>query len=125
MLNGIRLGLLAMLALCVVLVSCGDDGDPAGPTGNNGGGNTVSIIDNQFVPQVLTVNLGTTVTWTHNGSVVHTVTEGSSAAGSPEFDSGNMTNGDTFTHTFNDLGTVDYYCIPHEAQGMTGQVIVQ
>ena len=98
-------------------------------------GNTVVIpsgawdpanADAAYTPGVITVPVGTTITWRNDDSVQHTVTSGSSdgAVGTPDgsFDSGLMANGDTFTRTFDEAGTFDYYCTPHP--WMIGQVQV-
>jgi plastocyanin len=77
----------------------------------------VNIQNSAFVPQNLTVPLGTTVRWTNRDGLAHTVT---STAG--VFDSGNMSRGATFTHTFNALGEFSYICAIHPA--MTGKITV-
>lgn len=77
----------------------------------------VNIQNSAFVPQNLTVVLGTTVRWTNRDSIAHTVT---STAG--VFDSGTMNRGATFTHTFNTPGEFPYICAIHPS--MTGKVTV-
>jgi plastocyanin len=57
------------------------------------------------------------VTWTNEDSVPHTVT-----ARTDDFDSGMMQNGDTFSLTFDEPGTFDYFCAIHPS--MTGTVTV-
>jgi plastocyanin len=86
-----------------------------------------------FVPNLLNVSAGTTVTWT-NGDLtsyksfeveqLHTVTSGTleSRAIGIEFDSGFLGAGNIFQHTFNSSGTFDYFCTIHPF--MTGKVIV-
>jgi plastocyanin len=86
-----------------------------------------------FVPNLLNVSAGTTVTWT-NGDLtlyksfeveqLHTVTSGSLERGNigMDFDSGFLAEGKTFQHTFNSTGTFDYFCTIHPF--MTGKVIV-
>ncbi|PGF14639.1 halocyanin [Natrinema sp. CBA1119] len=32
--------------------------------------------------------------------------------------------GATYTHTFQEPGTYDYFCIPHKSQGMVGRIVV-
>lgn len=76
----------------------------------------VSIVDFAFEPAILTVPAGSTVTWVNNGVAPHTVT---GAFG----DSGTMTSGQTFSHTFTQAGTFDYACQFHPK--MTGQVVVE
>jgi LPXTG-motif cell wall-anchored protein len=78
----------------------------------------VSMEDNFFSPATVTVTVGGTVTWTNNGDLPHTTT-------GPTWDSGIMSPGDTFTATFNTVGTFDYVCEIHVAEGMVGTVIVQ
>lgn len=83
----------------------------------------VSIEDNFFTPQNVTVPVGTTVKWTNNGAATHTATSGN---GTPSglFDSGNMTSGQTFQFTFNNPGTYPYYCKIHGAAMMSGTITV-
>lgn len=78
----------------------------------------VGITEYSYMPANITVKKGTTVTWTNNDSVAHTVT---SSEGSL-MDSGDMEKGDTYSVTFNEVGTFDYFCEPHPY--MTGSVTV-
>ena len=75
----------------------------------------VNIVDSEFQAEELTIPAGTTVTWTHNGSLPHTVTADDGA-----FDSGTLQTGDTFQHTFNEPGSYPYHCELHGAAGGTG-----
>jgi plastocyanin len=87
-----------------------------------GGPASVTAIDSSFSPRQVTVVAGTTVTWTNSGNLPHTVT-----AENGSFDSGILSNGDTFAFTFNTVGRFDYYCILHGAhggEGMAGVIIV-
>ena len=47
---------------------------------------------------------------------------GGGGGGAKELDSGNITNGTTFSHAFNTVGSFSYHCIYHA--GMTGTVVV-
>lgn len=67
---------------------------------------------------VLEVPVGTTVTWTNEDSVIHTVTD---VDGS--FDSGFLREGETWSHTFEEPGEFEYMCTPHP--WMRAKVIVQ
>lgn len=78
----------------------------------------VSIIDFSFQPATITVSLGTTVTWTLMGSRPHTSTSDTGM-----WDSGILSNGQTFSHTFSQAGTFTYHCSVHP--NMKGTVIVQ
>jgi len=81
--------------------------------------------ENHFVPPVLHANEGTTVTWTNEDSVLHTVVSRAHAAGTsfPEFDSEYIGPNDTFKYTFSTAGTFDYYCVLHPF--MKGKVVVR
>ncbi len=78
----------------------------------------VNISGLAFVPQTLTVSVGTTVTWTNNDSVSHTVTSNDDL-----FASGTIAKNATFSHTFEQKGTFNYHCSIHPS--MTGKVIVE
>jgi amicyanin len=80
--------------------------------------NEVAIENFAFSPATIKVKKGTTVTWTNNDSVEHTITGDS---GGP--DSELIGQGDTYTFTFNETGTFDYHCKPHPS--MVGKVIVE
>jgi len=80
----------------------------------------VSIQNYAFAPADITISAGTTVTWTNNDSVAHTVT---SASGAPvAFNSGIMNPGGTYSYTFTVAGTYAYYCQIHPF--MLGNVTV-
>jgi plastocyanin len=79
----------------------------------------------RFDPDEITIVVGDTIRFV---SVTgdHTVTSGT---GSDDPNAGDLFNavvdeGDDFRYIFNSAGTVDYFCIPHEEDGMTGQVTV-
>jgi plastocyanin len=72
-----------------------------------------------YAPKVVTVKLGTRVTWTNNGAVIHTVT----ADGGRTFESGNMAPEARFSFTPTAPGTFSYHCTYHP--WMKGTLIVQ
>ena len=77
-----------------------------------------------FIPSTVTIGIGETVTWENTDNAAHTVTSGSPADG-PDgvFDSSLiMAGGATFSHTFDAVGTYDYFCMVHS--WMAGSVIV-
>jgi len=77
----------------------------------------VSIEDNYFDVADIAVEPGTTVIWTNEGQVPHTVT-----ADDGSFDSEELNPGDTYIVTFLGSGTVSYYCEIHPE--MVGSVTV-
>ena len=63
------------------------------------------------------VPLGTTVEWTNNDPLPHSVT-----AVDKSFNSGLIYPGKTYRHTFTKAGTYEFYCMPHPF--MKGTVVV-
>lgn len=70
--------------------------------------NSVSIKDFAFEPNILTVTVGTTVTWTNSDPAQHEV-----ASDNGTFDSGIMNPNDQFTYSFSQPGNYSYYCKIH------------
>ena len=77
-----------------------------------------------FVPESITVSVGTTIRWTNKDNVDHTVTSGTPGNPTGRFDSGNLGAGETFSFTFDTAGIFEYYCKLHPTQ-MTATVTVQ
>ena len=76
-------------------------------------------IDNfAFVPDVLTIAHGTTVTWVNADDVPHVVRTEDKTIKSPALDTD-----DTFSYTFEKEGTYSYFCSLHPK--MVGKVVVQ
>ena len=68
---------------------------------------------------MLTVEVGTTVTWTNDDpNQMHTVTDANGA-----FDSGFLQTGDSWSYTFEEPGEFEYFCQPHP--WMRAKVIVE
>ena len=80
--------------------------------------NSISVTQKGFIPDSLTVKVGTTVTWTNAGSTAQSVT--SDAAGM--FDSGPLNTGAVFTFTFAQPGTFTYHSA--NTTTLTGKIIV-
>jgi len=78
----------------------------------------VSIKNMAFSAGILKISAGTTVKWTNNDGMTHTVT-----ADDASFDSGNIAPGASFSQTFNAKGTFAYHCSIHA--GMKATVEVQ
>jgi len=78
---------------------------------------SVTIVDFAFQPRVLSVSVGSTVTWQNSGSAPHTVTSNNGA-----FDSGTIGSGGSFSTTLSDPGMVMYHCSIHP--NMMGAVMV-
>ena len=88
----------------------------------------------QFEPHQVTIKAGQAVRWTNTSFDMHTVTADASLAadashvllpdGAEPFNSGLIAPEKTFGKTFSVPGRYRYFCIPHEATGMVGEVIV-
>ena len=94
-----------------------------------------------YDPATLTVAVGETVTWRNDSGEAHSVTarESNLPEGADYFSSGGytseekardhlenlMTAGETYSVKFDVAGTYEYFCIPHEDQGMKGRIIVE
>jgi plastocyanin len=78
-------------------------------------------IDNfSFSPATLTVAVGTTVTWTNQDDIPHTVV---STDDPRAFRSKVLDTDERFTYTFSKAGTFAYFCSVHPK--MTGTVVVK
>jgi plastocyanin len=77
----------------------------------------VKIGNFTFSPQRLTVKAGTTVTWTNEDDIPHTI------ASPPKFKSKALDTDDKFSFTFTTPGTYSYFCSLHPH--MTGSIVVE
>ena len=77
-----------------------------------------------YAPPEVQVAAGSSIKWTNDDNVIHTVTQGKPSEGgnSTGFNSGPIQPGGTFEHFFDESGTVDYFCTIHPY--MIGKVIV-
>lgn len=79
--------------------------------------------DSCYVPATITVKVGQPVTWLNEDSAFHSVTSGTYDIPTDDFDSGYMDPYQSFTLTFEQAGTVDYFCTLHP--WMAGRVVVE
>jgi plastocyanin len=79
---------------------------------------TIGIKQFKYGPSILTVPVGTTVTWVNHDEEPHTVTSGTGA-----FSSAGLVNDDTFVQTFTKPGTYQYFCAIHPY--MKGTLVVK
>jgi plastocyanin len=127
--NGALAALLATAALG--LGACGDDdeGESASAGGTTAseetaqGGSAVAIKTFMYEPSPITVAAGTQVTFTNEDDILHTVTSGTREKPTNDFDEDLDGAGATAEVTFDEPGTIDYFCDVH--QGMDGQVVVE
>ena len=79
----------------------------------------VEIKDFTFVPASLEIPVGSTITWTNSDAAPHTAT----ARDREVLQSGTLNQGDSYTQTFDQPGTFDYFCEFHA--NMKGTIVVQ
>jgi plastocyanin len=79
---------------------------------------SATVGDFIFRPARLEIAAGTTVVWTNQGQVVHTV-----SAEDGGFDSGDIEPGERHSITFTRPGTYSYHCTPHPF--MRGVIVVR
>jgi plastocyanin len=113
------------LALIATVAILGCAGPPPAPK-------AITIKTFAFTPATIEVAKGTTVTWTNEDAVAHTVTTGVAPPTFPPLPSGasptpapSLNSGDgrvnsgrieptkTFSFTFNEAGTFNYFCGVH------------
>jgi plastocyanin len=86
----------------------------------------VHIKDMAFIPKVIHVHVGSTVTWLNDDDVAHTVTSGNGSDDAKWTSSPLITTGKSFKVTFSKVGSFPYYCKPHYYdESMHGTVIVE
>ena len=123
-------GLIAMVAFgAIMMASVMGDGHMGMMMGGRGsdpdaeapvqGVTEVRLEDFAFAPANIVVEVGTTVTWTNEDSIGHTVTSDEG----DELDSEILGEGETFSHTFTEPGEYRYHCTPHP--NMQGLVTVR
>ena len=67
-----------------------------------------------YIPESVTINAGDTVEWINIDTAAHTVTSGLPSDGpSGEFDSSLILANATYSVTFEEPGSYDYFCIVH------------
>ena len=94
---------------------------------------TVVVVDTAFDPPRISISRGAEVVWKQTGGLPHSVT-----ASDESFDSHPdcsplsvddcTAEGDTFSFTFEEAGSYDYYCRVHglpDGTGMSGTVVVR
>ena len=78
-----------------------------------------------FYPRDLTIHAGDTVEWNWGDpGITHTVTSGASARSNGLFESGSHQTPFTFSFTFPNPGTFEYFCKIHVSMGMAGVIRV-
>lgn len=115
-----------MLGGGILLTGCSSSNEPSVEMGD----------DMRFHPTELTVQVGESVTWRNTSTgMVHTATGDPAEVmepahvqlpvGADPWDSGLISAGESWTHTFDVPGKYRYYCVPHELAGMVATITVE
>lgn len=121
---------LVVVSTAAILGAC----SPSGPR--------VNLLEDAFSPAEITIDVGETVAFVNDSTQSHTVTayEDRIPDGAPYFASGGFSTeaaarddlaeglidpGERYEVTFEEPGTYEYFCIPHEELGMTGTITVR
>lgn len=109
------------LLFSVFAVGCASapSGAPATAAVSSG---AISIKGFAFNPVQLSVTKGATITWTNDDGTTHTVTSGVPGTPSGKFNQ-SVDAGKTFSFTFTDAGTYEFFCNIHNS--MRGTVTVK
>lgn len=127
---------IACLALGIITSACSASG------GETAGDLVTMTGDRRFEPEAITVSKGDTVSFSNDSEEPHSVTayEGRIPSGASYFSTGGLSSeerargdvsktliqkGDTFELKLTEPGVYEYFCIPHESQGMKGQIVVE
>ena len=80
--------------------------------------------DKSYSPNPITIEKGQTITWYNGDAISHTVTSGqdNDKDAGEDFDSNAIIPNQYFSHTFDDSGEYQYYCIYHPS--MVGEILV-
>ena len=117
------------------LAACGGSSGGTEPVQNEPGGGggpvpaTVTVRNNSYSPNSVTVASGSTVTWRWDSCTGDGYGEEICSSHSVTFDDGGPSaaprDGGTFARTFGSAGTYTYYCTSHGRTAMSGRVVVQ
>jgi plastocyanin len=111
----------AWLLVTLVLVgACSDGDEPVAPV-DDGDVTVVTLSNFAFSAPTVTIARGETIRWRNSSGSFHTVTpDGHQAFAERQTN----TQGQTFETRFDTPGRYRYYCAPHRALGMTGEIVV-
>ncbi len=122
--NKLVLGIIGVVVLVgivvVVIVAMNQDSSTSKPdqtnTNSSNAGdavttNSVTISNYAFSPASITVKKGTTVTWTNEDTIKHTVTADDDSQPGPKSEL--FGKGKTYSYTFDTVGQFPYHCVPH------------
>lgn len=120
---------IIFIAFVLFISGCNKYDSSSNSYGNNNSNNNTPGVNDVFIqnmafsPANKTIAVGTTIKWTNYDGYAHTVTSGVPGTPSGLFDSGNIASNKTFSYTFTQAGTYNYFCKIHNS--MRGTITVQ
>jgi plastocyanin len=102
----------ALVVITAIALGCS-----ANSHGADAAETVITIKDFSFMPPVVSIPVGSTVTWINQDDEPHTVVAGDALFRSPALDTG-----ESFSFTFSSPGKVEYLCSIH-AQ-MSGRILI-
>jgi plastocyanin len=132
-----RSAAVTAVLLAAALTGCSSSSSSDGTSGQASAspdGTVIKLSRLMYMPATIEIEAGTTVTWTNDESISHTVTSGmptgvdsnTSLRSGEEpdglYDEQLPKQGDSFTFTYDEPGTYPYYCDIHK--GMNGEIVV-
>jgi plastocyanin len=105
----------SLIGSCLLMTTCSKK--PKGSPGQN----EIWLEYKLFQPSQLTVQKGTTVTFTNKDNANHSATNINGL-----FDSGKISSGDSWSYTFDKTGSIGFYCKYHSSNtSEQGYIIVE
>ncbi len=127
-------GLLIAASLGLALTACGIGGPAYKPASPDAAATVEMTNDLDFSPANVTIQVGDVIEWRNQSLFTHTVTVEVGLAKDPKntelpdaaspFNSRDIPPGEIFSFVFQVPGTYRYFCIPHEARDMVGEIEV-
>jgi plastocyanin len=109
-------------ALLVSVLAVGCASQPASTPAPAAAATQISIKGFAFNPNQPSLTKGATITWTNDDGTTHTVTSGVPGTPTGKFDQ-SVDAGKTFSFTFTETGTYEFFCNIHNS--MRGTVTVK
>lgn len=114
---------LALLSMAALAGCSGSSGAGTTPSTDSEGRYVIDMTSgNRFSPANAAVPVGAVIVWEHKGGAPHDVQDKAGSFSSGPI--GGLTEGEEFTHQFNQTGTFVYICHVHEGSGMKGTITV-
>jgi plastocyanin len=113
---------LIPVLVALLLTGCSEHSQAPTEPVDDGDVSVVTIRDFAFSAPTVTIDRGKSVRWRSTTGTFHTVTpDGHQAFAQRQMNAA----GETFEVRFDAPGTYRYFCEPHRAFGMTGEVVVR